>query len=98
VRGYKHAYWLAWREYNKVLWQNTGVEFEALSEAPRCVRGERVLVADNTRSGTQDGEVMDQAGLTLTLSQPVDMTDPAGYTIFLQLPDATVESIRSPRV
>jgi hypothetical protein len=93
VRSYRQAYWLAWRIFNKTQFQNTTTEFEALSEAAPTIRSERVLVADNTRADTQDGEVQSQVGLTLTLSQPVDLSNPAGYTIFLQLPDATVDSI-----
>lgn len=93
VRNYQQAYWLAWRAFNKLQYQNTATEFEALGEAAPSIRGERILVADNTRADTQDGEVEAQVGLTLTLSQPVDLSDPSGYTIFLQLPDATVESI-----
>jgi hypothetical protein len=69
------------------------VEWEGLQEAAPLVRGDRVLVADNTRPDTQDGEVESQDGLVLTLSQDVDLSSPAGYFIFLQLPDASVDAI-----
>src|SRR4051812_36742029 len=69
------------------------VGFEGLSQAAPLVRGERVLGSDNPPAGTQGGEVGGQAALVLTLSQSVDLSDPAGYTIFLQLPDATVDAI-----
>lgn len=93
VRSYKQAYWLAWRSYNKLYFQHTTSQFEALAEAATTVLTERVLVADNTRADTQDGEVETQVGLVLTLSQDVDLTNPAGHTIFLQMPDATVDAI-----
>jgi hypothetical protein len=57
------------------------------------VNQDRILVADNTRTKTQDGEVISQSALQLTLSQPVVMQSGVTYTVFLQLPDGTVESI-----
>lgn len=92
IRNKLQAYWHAWREWNKITHQNTVTEFEATQEAYLLPLKDRILVADNTRSGTQDGEVLEQDGLQLTLSQPVTFAPGAAYTIFLQLPDGTVES------
>jgi hypothetical protein len=96
VRNRVQAWMLGWRLYNKLLYQNTATQFDATSEAGLCVNNERILVADNTRPDVQDGEVLAQDGLELTLSQPVtfDESSPApNYTIFLQLYDGTVEAI-----
>ncbi|MFA5407436.1 MAG: host specificity factor TipJ family phage tail protein [Bacilli bacterium] len=97
VRNRVQAWMLGWRLYQKLLYQNEVTQFDATSEAALCIIGDRILVADNTRSGVQDGEVLAQNGLELTLSQPVDIgaeLSPApSYSIFLQLYDGSVESI-----
>lgn len=87
------AYFHAKRFYNKLLYQNTVVEFDALQEASILVLNQRIQVADNTRPVTWDGEVIDQSGTTLTLSQPFIFESGKSYTIFLQNIDGTVQSI-----
>ena len=94
VRNGVQAYFAAHRAWNKIQYQNTLVDFEATQEADLLVTNDRILVADNTRTGTQDGEVTAVNVLELTLSQ--DVTFAGGgvtYTIFLQHVDGTVESI-----
>jgi hypothetical protein len=93
IRNRLQAYFHAWRMWNKIRYQNVITEFTATQEADLLVRNDRILVADNTRPDTQDGEVLSQNVLQLTLSQNVDMTKYAEYTIFLQLSDGTIESI-----
>lgn len=93
VRNSSQATVLGWRMYWKLLAQNTTVQFEATEEATLLVQQDRILVADNTRSDTQDGEVTNQVSLLLTLSQPVVFDARFSYSIFLQHPDETVESI-----
>lgn len=87
------AYWSAQRAWGKIRHQNRGVEFTALQEAAVIARNSRVLIADNTRPETQDGEVLGQTGLQLELSQPAAFAPGVAYTIFLQLPDGTVDSM-----
>ncbi len=93
IRNYKQAYWQAYRVYNKIQYQNTATEFEATQEASTIILKDRILVADNTRPFTQDGEVLAQNVLELTLSQPVTFEVGKTYVIFLQLYDGTVQSI-----
>jgi hypothetical protein len=93
IRDKLQARFLAYREYNKLKHQTQSVEFTATQEANLLLRKERILVADNTRPDTQDGQVKNQDGLTLTLSQPIDLTQYSSYNIFLQLYDKSVESI-----
>lgn len=92
IRNGLQAYFHAWRIWNKVRYQNVITEFTATQEADLMVRNDRILVADNTRPDTQDGEVISQNVLQLTLSQEVDLTKYAEYTLFVQLPDGTIES------
>lgn len=93
VRSALQAYFAAWRAWNKIRYQTTTTEFEATQEADLLVVQDRVLVADSTRADTQDGQVEEQTGLQLTLSQPVTFEPGVSYTIFLQHVDKTVEAI-----
>lgn len=51
----------------------------------------RILVADNTRPDTQDGQIDFQDGFVLKLSQPAVMNPLNDYVICLQMPDGTVD-------
>lgn len=93
LRSRAKAWWHAWRGYNKILYQNVAVNFQATEEAAICVIQDRILIADNTRTGTQDGEVTAINGLTITASQPVSFPPGHTYHVFLQHTDGTVESI-----
>jgi len=93
IRSHEQAFWHAWRAWNKIQYQNIATQFIATTEAAITTINERILVADNTRQQSQDGEVIGQTGLTLTLSQDVELEDGVDYTIFLQLYDGTTESI-----
>lgn len=95
VRNINQAYLQAYRAWNKIQFQNTSTEFTGTDEGNILVINDRILVADNTRTGTLDGEIIKQDGLTLTLSQPTD-TSAAGSEqihIFLQLYDGTVQNL-----
>ena len=92
-RNLSQVHWHAWREYNKIIYQHVAVEFTTLPEASLVGRLDRILVADNTRSETQDGEVVSQDGLILTLSRRLDLDPDSNYRIFLQIPNGTVDAI-----
>src|SRR3569833_305153 len=98
IRNLVQATILGWRLYNKLRYQNITVQFDALYEAALVIPGERVLVADNTRPQTQDGEIESQTGLTLVPSQPVaglpDADSSHIWNIFLQHFDGSVETLR----
>ena len=87
------AYWHAHRLWNQIRYQNVSVEFDALQEANLLRLNDRIQVADNTRPETWDGEVIEQSGLTITLSQRFVFEAGETYTIFLQNADATVQAI-----
>lgn len=81
------------REWAKVKYSNITTEFTALEEAALTLRGDLVLVADNTRPDTMDGDVEDQSMFVLTLSQDVMFEDDYQYMIFLQITDGTSDNI-----
>jgi hypothetical protein len=93
IRNSRQAHFHAWREYNKVRYQNINVEFDATQEADLLVEKDRILVADNTRPDTQDGEITAQDGLIIYTSQDTEFVDGVTYNLFIQLSDKTVESI-----
>lgn len=93
VRNKAQAHFHAWRIWNKIRFQNIATEFEATQEADLLVLSDRILNADNTRPGIQDGQVEEQDGLELTLSQNIDFSKYESYSIFIQHYDGTVESI-----
>ncbi|MCH7381186.1 host specificity factor TipJ family phage tail protein [Acinetobacter higginsii] len=83
----------AWREWNKLQFQNVNCEFTALDESELLIRNDRILVADNTNLETQDGEIEAIDGLILTCSQDVIFEAGAQYFCHLQLDDATVDIV-----
>lgn len=83
----------AWREWNKLLFQNVNCEFDALDESELLIRNDRILVADNTNLDTQDGEIETIDGLILTCSQDVIFETGEQYFCHLQLDDATVDIV-----
>lgn len=93
VRSLTQAYIHAHREFNRLQYQVRAVTFDALQESELISINSRILVADNTRPDTQDGEVLAQDGFILTLSQPVAIVAGQAYVIFLQLPSGIVEAI-----
>lgn len=87
------AYFHAHRFRQRQLYQNTSVEFDATQEALLLKLKERILVSDNTRVNTFDGEVISHQGNVLTLSQDFKFQAGKSYSIFLQLPDGTIQVI-----
>lgn len=93
IRTHEQAHIHAWRLYNKLRYQNTTATFDALPEANLLILKDRVLLADNTRSGSQDGDIVSVNGLEVTLSQPMEWQSGLDYSIHLQNADGQVEAI-----
>lgn len=94
VRSQLTAHFHANRIWNKLQHQNMTVECETTQEAAVLVHMDRVLIADNTRPDTYDGEVVEQNGLVLTLSQPLPAVDLGmDYSFLVQHVDGSVETL-----
>lgn len=93
VRNIVQATINSWRMYQKLVFANGQTTFNATQEAKMSLRNDRILVADNTRSETQDGELIDVSGLEVTTSQPVVFDGGVTYTGYFQHYDNTVEAI-----
>lgn len=93
IRNAMQAKTRAWREWNKLKYQKLSVQFDALDESELLIRNDRIIVADNTRQDTQDGEVESVELLTITTSQPCVFDPAKSYFIYLQMDDGTVDMI-----
>lgn len=94
VRNNVQATLIGWRLFQKICHQHTVTEFTATKEANLLVLNNKILVADNTRDDTQDGQVVDVTGLELTLSQNVTLNTNLNNFIFLQHINGTIEAIQ----
>lgn len=94
IRNEMQAKIRAWREWNKIKHQHISCQFDALDESEILRRNDKILVANQTRTDTQDGEVLAADGLMLTLSQNIEFNDGEIYFIYLQMSDGTVDSIQ----
>lgn len=93
IRSKLQARLLAYRLFNKLVYQHEAVDFEATAEAGLLVVGNVITVADNTRDDKSEGEIRSQNGLNIELSVPVDLDPSSTYDCLIQLPTGAVESI-----
>ncbi|MCG2572389.1 host specificity factor TipJ family phage tail protein [Acinetobacter sp. ME22] len=85
---------LAYRAYNKLIYQRRAVEFQTYHEADLITRNDLLLVADDTKQQMiSSGAVLDQDGLYLELSQRCELEAGQNYVIHLQLPNKSVDVI-----
>lgn len=91
VTQYEQAWMHANRQYNRLLNQRVVVDTEVTQIGRLVTPGSLVSVVDNTRFRSYDGNVIGQSGLTLKLSQPVDV-EPTSDIVLMRR-DGSVESI-----
>lgn len=90
--GFVMAYWHAWRDWNRMRYQNIGVQFEATQEAGLVLRTERILVSNMTRPEQISGEIEAvEDDVVLVLSEPFVLDPDRDWQIFLQHRDGTTE-------
>jgi hypothetical protein len=92
VRSKVVAHFHAWRHARKILLQHEFVEFDATQEADLVIPNDRILVANNIKQETQDGEITYHTGNVVKTSQSVSLIG-GSYTAYFQLYDGTVENI-----
>jgi len=83
------AHFHAWRAWNRLRYHNQSLEVTVNDEANLLARKDYVLIANNQKPEINDGEIIRQNGLLLTLSSPVSLA--GTLVIQLQLSDATVD-------
>lgn len=92
VRNYEQAWFRANRNYNKLLLQRVSIETETTSDGRLLLPNQRIDIVDNTRFDSQDGEIIAQSGLILTLSRDV-VFGVGAHSIILMQRDGGLESI-----
>lgn len=92
-RNNVQAWFVGWRLYQKLIYQNTAVEFTTFAEASPLINNQAIVVADDTRGDTIDGDVIDIDGLILTARLPLVLQPAIAYSIYLQLVNGQVDLI-----
>lgn len=91
VTHFTAAWYAANREMAKINNQRIGIDTEVTGDGRLVVPGSLVLIVDNTRFKSYDGEILEANGLTLRLSQPVSLG--VNPTIVIKQRNGRVESI-----
>lgn len=93
IRNGRQAYVMAWRIWNKLVFSYLTCEFKATGEGNVLKRKDHIIVSDNTNPVTFDGQIEDQFGLTLKLSQDIELDSNKTYYIAVQHINKTVEIV-----
>ena len=93
VYGFDKAWLMANREYRKLTMMRQRIEFSATQDARMLAPDMLIAVVDNTKYESQDGEIVAQNGLTLTLSQPVTFVSGQTHTLVLIKRDGSLQSV-----
>src|SRR5207237_6425469 len=93
IRSYAQAWFRANREYQRLRYQRKSIETVVTTDARALLPNSRVLIVDNTRFRSWDGEVREQNGLELTLSRSVEFMPGEPHSIVLQKRDGTPQSL-----
>lgn len=81
----------AQREYAKLQYARIQHRCDVTAIGRLIAPGMRVDVVDNTRQSSYDGEIKGVDGLTLTISQPIELDVPSIYSISLTRADGSVQ-------
>ena len=87
------AKWHALREWNRIKYRRVFHETEAHSLARGLVPDDRITMANDTLTKSQNGQVLAQSGLELRLAEGATVTEGQSYTITLLYKSGTVENI-----
>jgi hypothetical protein len=94
IRNESQATIRANRELNKIKYKKLDCSVEVTAEGRFVRPNDRIDIVKGSRVLTQDGEVIDHTGLTLTLSSDVSFDNVADvYSITLKLSDGSTENI-----
>lgn len=81
------------REYNKLVYSKVVHSFDSFGIARTLLPGMRIDVSDGTIGPFQDGEILDQSGLVVRLSQPVVFKAGINHSIVISRRDGAIEGI-----
>jgi len=93
IRNQKQATIRAFREFNKIKYRKMTLDVTVTAEGRYVLPNDMFACVKGTRTYTEDGEVIAQDGLLLTLSQDVNFIDGDIMSITLKNRDGTTENI-----
>jgi len=93
IRNEQQATIRAYREWNKVRYMKVDCSVVVTAEGQFIRPNDMIAIVKGTRTLSFDGEVLDQSGLTLTLSADVSFTPFDSHSITLKNEDGTTENI-----
>jgi len=93
IRNEQQATIRAYREWNKVRYRKVDCSVVVTAEGQFIRPNDMIAIVKGTRTLSFDGEILDQSGLTLTLSADVSFTPFDSHSITLKNEDGTTENI-----
>lgn len=96
------AHFLAWRIWNRIKYAKETVQFTAYGEGDLVTVGDRISVADDVSPSLvpmgsnlsfTSGQIVEWVNTRIIASQPIDLLPNVSYTIHLQLPNGSVETM-----
>ena len=87
------ATWHALREWNRIKYRRVFHETEAHNLARGLVPDDRITMANDTLTRSQNGQVLSQSGLEIRLAEGVNLEDGVEYAVTLLHRSGVVESI-----
>lgn len=93
IRNFTQAWLRAWREWLRLQHQRITIETRCTTDARALIPGRRVDCVDNTTFRAQDGEVVAQQGLLLTLSQRVTFVPGVPHSLVLSQRNGALQGI-----
>lgn len=93
IRNYQQAMIRANREYNKIRLAKVSLSLSVAAEGRYVLPNDVIAVVKGSRVYTEDGEILAQNGLILTLSQDVEFQPLEVHSVTLKADDGTTENI-----
>lgn len=93
IRSFAQAWFRGNREYQRLLFERLSIETVVAADGRALLPNSRIDVVDNTVFRSWDGEVVAQAGLTLTLSRDVEFVPAVPHSLVLKKRDGSIQSV-----
>jgi hypothetical protein len=93
IRSFTQAWYRGNREYYKLKGKREFLQITTTADARALIPYARITNVDNTRYKNYDGEVIDQTGLVLTLSDDVQFRDGYTHSLVVSHRNGSIEGI-----
>lgn len=93
IRSFAQAWFRANREMQRLRYERLSIETVVTTDARAVLPNSRLLIVDNTRFKSWDGEVLEQDGFAIRLSTPVAFETGEPHSIVIKRRDGSPQSI-----